>query len=303
MNLVRYQVQTFLPLIAEQLTAHANFSMPIDLTRFWQIPVQTLVLATYPNSVILGQGSLQITMAASFASDQSERRSEHRSEYSVVPRASIPRLASLGFNPELFTQAMTEVFPQGTPWLEIDESFYPGLRNFLTVENLSLLWPELKALNTEEPYARLKVLLGSPPRLRLDPASQAITLEESDLALKFIVKTEGAWQDYARLDLDIRTGVIPQLKDETFSLGLMADSRVQVRTVLADESKPMAPIFDQSAAEALIQTLLDGSRHRGPLMSLVVPPWSIRGRLMTLGEVTVAKSLIKIGFNSVIASP
>lgn len=288
-GLVRGQMDKLLPALAEQLNAQTHLSITFDIPQNPIFPERTAQLDAFPSRLELDNDKFRAVVG--FRIQRVDRRElVGRETEFFAPK----RLGSLGFNPTLLSEALHELYPDGSEWLEINGDVFPDAGEILTTETMSALWPDLATTRTTDTHMKLFVRLAGAPDLWADKDTNAILAHVPKIELRFQAQIESQWRDYFIMTLDLTTGVAPEIKDNLLGIALVDGSKVAVDGKWADGYTPADPTFEKDMASLIFSTLLDMIHAQGALFRIDLPTFQIGGQEVSLANPNVVTPFMRI---------
>lgn len=290
-NLVASQVKENLPKIADELNAQTHLQVQIDLNGIPSLPDRTAEISAFPSRIKIDGNALVAEVGVKVR--QVTRQRDFTEARPFLGTAS-KRFGAVGLNPGILTAAFGELYQDGTEFFDVDENTIPQIKDLLTKEGLSSIWPDLMQAQTDAPYLKLAIRLAQTPVFVADPELQAITVHLPKVQLKFQISSEGAWKDYFIMDLNLKTGAAMKIEDGNLEIGLIEKSDVQVEGRWADGYTPADPTFERDTAQAVFAALLEIAYSQGPLVKMEVPSIPLGGQEIYLGNPHVVAPYFRI---------
>lgn len=278
------------PQLEEQLNAQTRLSVLVDLKDTPPLPERTAELAAFPAAVTTTDDAFRIVVG--FRIRRVEVESRRALEVEAAPGAV--RLASAGLNPSLLSEAFTELFPDGTDWLELTDDLVPALSDVLKVRSLAGIWPDLHEAPLSGTRLRLFARLAAPPELWADGESQSVLTRFPHIELRFLAPIGEAWVDYFVVSLDLAAGLRPTAEGPELQLRLAPEYSVGIAGRWADGYVPSVELFEQDLFGVVIATLVDFTREAGPLARVNAPELEVGGRPVALTNPHVRAPYVRV---------
>ncbi len=290
-NLVASKVKEFLPTITDELNAQTHLQVQVDLNGIPALPDRTAEISAFPSHLKIDGNALTAEVGVKI---RQVTRQRDFTESSPFLGTASKRFGAIGLNPGILTAAFGELYQDGTDFYEIDENTLPQIKDLLTKEGLSSIWPDLLQAQTDAPYLRLAIRLAETPVFLADQELQAITVHIPKIQLKFQIQAEGEWKDYFIMDLNLKTGADLKIEDGNLKVGLIEHSDVQVEGRWADGYTPADPTFERDTAQAVFAALLEIAYSQGPLVNMPIPSIPLGGQEIYLGNPHVQAPYFRI---------
>lgn len=290
-NLVASKVKEFLPQIADELNAQTHLSVQVDLNGLPSLPDRTAELSAFPSRLKIDGNALTAEVGVKIR--QVTRQRDFTEALPLLGTQS-KRFGAIGINPGILTAAFGELYQDGTDFFDVDENTIPQIKDLLTKDGLSAIWPYLLQAQTDAPYLKLAIRLAETPVFVADQDLQAITVHLPKVQLKFQIQSEGAWKDYFIMDLNLKTGAAMKIEDGNVKIGLIEHSEVAVEGRWADGYTPADSTFEKDTAQAVFAALLEIAYGQGPLVNMPIPSIPIGGQEIYLGHPHVAAPYFRI---------
>ena len=278
-------------LIEEPLNDYVQQTFKIDLEGLGPIPALTLFIITKPHSVTIDTDGLKFAMDTNV---DVEKRVPSR----VMKRAEVPGQELIGYtgiNPEMVSEALTVVFPEGVGYLELNK-YVPALNEYLTTATASVVWPFLINEDLQSNYLKVFVRVNKIPQLSVNESEDGFSIEIPDLRVKFQVHKGDRWQDFFEMRAHIQANASAMIGQRRLSFTLDERNDYVVEGYFIGNYGQQADVeYDQEMSDLLLGGALDFIHGAAPFIGIDIPITDIAGLKVSAGDVFYDEKFVRVG--------
>jgi len=287
---IKKKVYDSIPTLENTINGFLTRRLPLTIDQFPELPSQSTTILLNPSAINFTPERMRLMFALNV--EEYENYEEAPSFIPELMTAPIdPQIlyGDVGFNPKFIGDILQQLYPNGTSYIEVTESLVPGIHEKLSVEHLKDVWPDLGLTQASEPFLKVFIRADKMPAFYISDDGTAVMGHFPRMQLKFAVNKGGQWLDYYIVDVDLTTGVEPNMiTNETpqkLQLSIIFNTEVHVSGNWAPGYTPIDPTFNAGLVEELFMFSFRYLYSQGPITTIDMPSVQIADKRFSLTNV------------------
>ena len=292
LRVIQYKFRKEVLKLALELEEIINMSIPINTPDFIMIPEASLNLKFHPNFINISGTKLDVA----FDLEILNQETDPSSFLNKLNFEEFLRFSKISINTNAINTFIEKILENGSIPFELSPSLHEDFSDFLDISRFSDFLPDLESARFDVHYLKAQLTLDESPSLKIYKDEEKVKFAFPKLAARLLVKQDGAWIPYFKLNLEINFDSSLQVDEGIFNACI---PRIQVTLDGKwDESyQPENPQFNGQVLQESLNEFLGITVEDCPITH-ELKPFDLVGKKISIEKIEVENPFIILHVDS-----